>query len=224
MNATGFLFGIIIVGILGLVFYSFISDGLSSFARDQADVQEAGKLYPNPQVGETICDLKLIIKGTLDHKLFSLPTVLVWHLNENSLQSTWLSDSCFKTGTASFLSLLPQPYFEKLDDYSFKSSSTKLSYIDGKQELDLIGIGDTEYEIEIKLVDVNGKVIDSKTFPNLKKKIFLPSGTIPEPYAWDKTFLLDNIPRRDYTVEVYMIGEIINNLDAGEAYKLQVGK
>ena len=68
---------------------------------------------------------------------------------------------------------------------------------------------DERFHIEGVLRDNQGYKIDATLEPSLYKYIDLKAGITPTPLNFEKTFVINNVARHDYTFDVYVGRQII---------------
>lgn len=198
---------IIMVGVLVLgtdLFTSLFSKGGEFFT--------ATKLKVNPASNEIICDLKIetnvdIVQDIIiSNPKFNVPS-------SNSHKYTWYS--CF----------LPSNYVTyNLLDAGFGSAPKPIREAVGDLQTNILFLptgGDITQGI--RLIDSRDptQVVDWNLQPNLQYKIDLPSGiNIATPYSVDATFVVSNIPVREYNLEIHLSGlpEGVNNQPVGQPF------
>lgn len=138
--------------------------------------------------GETVCDLKIIIYGQVVED--GLPPTIKVRFGKDTdhpeiVNSSWLN--CDAPTKFSLLNLfdLPPP------------SPLALFVIDEK------------FHIEGVLRDSSGYKVDATIEPSLYKYIDLKAGITPTPLNFEKTFVINNIAKHDYTFDVYVGRQII---------------
>lgn len=237
--------GLIAVAIILVVivfFYSQVSEAYDAFFEKLNEGSTAGKLKPTAAPGQEVCDLKIIVRGDIDHVLFSIPTILSWNFGEEStlfglwtidhgaFESSWLS--CNTPNTLSFFNMIPVPQIEKLTEPFDKiepiiNTDAKLqSFSIANPEfskLTLIAFGSSSYAMEISL-HAGDKFLDKNNKSGMTKTVLIGAGIIPEPIGFEKTFLIENIPRQDYELKVVIVDQKINDMPSNNPYVTNISK
>lgn len=188
--------GIVLGGIIllvGLIFvFSAFSDYFDDARSDVADKQDQQKNDVKPEPNQQVCDLLLTVSGDSENVAFSGPVVgaeFNYRISGSTISYIW--KSCHGTNTFSLASILPGLYYDP----------DKLSFFAISEEHDI--------ELTFKSTDsseVRGPDLD----PSLKKSIKYPDGFVSTPFVWSKTFLVEDLPREKYDVEIHVVGQSIN--------------
>lgn len=167
----------------------------SAQRRADAGVQNIPKFQ-----GDTICDLKIIVYGQVVEDGFP-PTIKV-KFGEGTtkpeiISRSWLN--CDSPTTFSLLNIfeLPPP------------------------PLLALFVVDERFHIEGVLRDSFGHKIDATNEPSLYKYIDLKAGITPTPLNFEKTFIVNNVAKRDYTFDIYVGRQIIGKA-VGEPITVQI--
>ena len=225
MGAQTTLLLLAVLLIVGFIFYEEISTGVSAFSEDRAQADVEKELEIEKEAGQELCDLVITFYGEIEHQLFSLPTILRFEFGSNTNHpevAVWDYKNCGLT-TATLIPRLGIYLSMIQEDQTFDElTSDELTALNiSPQQLDLINVGSTSYNMQIKIIDAD----DTTNFracgtsnPDLCRVIVLPSGVVPEPYEFQKTFIIKKIPKQDYIIEITIKGQKINNLSANAPY------
>lgn len=193
---------VIIIAVVLLMYFggSFLKT-IGDFTELSKGYVDAAQIQIKPQKGDTVCDLKLQVFGYLNEKYAFSP--LYVQLGEGTkhpeaVQYDWIN--CRTYGT---LSIIPFSIFGMVDGDKIREFA--------------ISVIEEKFHIEVVLVASDGKKIDAHTQPTLYKYITLPAGVFPLPLEITKSFVISDIPRDKYTLQIYY-GREINNLGAGTPY------
>ncbi len=222
---------IAIILITSLIFFEEISSGFNSFVSGQSEQGFAGDVDFQPVQGSPTCDLAITFFGEIEHELFSLPAISRFEFGDNTSHpeiAEWQFVNCQATSAqiASFLPRLPtniKIFQEETTDFEItpdQLAQLNLSPSDIAQ-LNVINIFDQEFEMQLKVKSAGQQFQFRQcgTFQQgLCKTILLPSGLIPEPFTFQKTFLIKSLPLQDYDIEVVIAGERINDLETNQPF------
>jgi len=235
LGLTTNLIAIAIIAVVGLVFFEEISSGFSSFF-ETVSVDETQKaLDIKPISARPTCDLAITFFGEIEHELFSLPTILRFEFGENTNRpqiAEWQFINCqgSQTQIASFLPRLAtniQIFQQESAEFQITTdqlAELNLSPTDIAQ-LDLINLFETDYQMQLTVRPVgSGSTFRScgALFPDLCRTVTLPSGVVPEPFAFEKTFLIKNLPLQEYDIVIVIEGQRINDLEANQGFVYNV--
>jgi len=228
------IIGLVIIAVVVLVFYEEVSAGFASFQSDAQTQVIQKELEITPTPGQITCDLIITIFGEIEHKLFSLPTILrfefgdeggLFGISTNHPEvATWQFD-CGFSQIASFLPRLPT-YLQiisenaptKITNEQFQALNLSPQEL---QSLDLVNLASTTYKMKLKIIDADNPIKFRECgtlYPDLCRTVILPAGVVPEPFAFQKTFIIKDLPKQDYNIEITIEGQIINDLAANEPY------
>ena len=209
---AGIYFAIIVI-IFTVMFYTQVSEAVGTVLNDLDETSVATKLKPTAAAGQEICDAKIIIRGDITDEFGSVLTD--WRLGEESVlfglfhedhgafETVWLN--CTKPEAAlSFLNLIPVLQLEKLEE-----AFQKLSFF--------VSLTTETYDLEITLTS-GERFFDRHNKAGMTKQITVESGLHPDPLGFKKIFLIENIPKQQYTLEVVIVGEKINGMTANKPY------
>ena len=150
--------------------------------------------------GENLCDLKVTVYGKLVDAL--RPSIKIDTSNAKSYE--WFN--CSPVTKLSLLSL----WDIGLDDPVVQKPGWNAMHLPLQDFLFV-----TEETIHAQIVLKSGPYkVDAVTQPTLKKELKIPAGILPDNYDLRVTYVVTNIPDRDYDLEIYY-GRNINNLGAG---------
>ncbi len=229
------IIGLLALLIIGFVFYEEITNGIDAFAEDRAQTEVEEELGIVVEVDETgkptqeLCDLVITFYGEIEHELFSLPTILRFEFGSNTNHpevAVWEYRNCGLT-LATFIPRIPtyltmiseDSNLDKLTDDELTALSLTSKEL---EQLDLISTGDS-YNMQIKIIDADDRSTFRNcgtTHPDLCRVVILPAGVVPEPYEFQKTFIIKKIPKQDYIIEITIEGQRINSLSANAPYSI----
>lgn len=188
---------------------------------------DADKLKIKPNANEKICDVKITVYGelhgttalNLSDNLNPLPANLKILLGKGTAHPEikkyeWFD--CHESTSVPMASLL---------DFGLDFGDEKINN-SGIQpgDFDTMALFPVEEKIHAQIVLKSGPFkVDAITQPGMKKYIFIPAGNVPLPYDMRAVFVVQNIPARDYEMEIYY-GIEINNMSPGQPLVDRIGK
>lgn len=188
MSLIAIIIGIVILVAVLAYFGTQVSDLFNDIKESAQQRRDASTQKIPTYQGETICDLKIIVYGQVVEDGF--PSTIKVKFGDGTqhpeiVNSSWLN--CDSPKKFSFLNIfeLPPP------------SPLALFIIDEK------------FHIEGVLRDNQGYKIDATNEPSLYKYIELKAGIIPTPLNFEKTFVINNVAKHDYTFDIYVGRQII---------------
>ena len=197
---AGLAIFLIVVLIAGTWFFGTIDATIES----GKDFFTASRIKPTPLQNEYVCDLALTTFAELRETLPLTPVFIKIGQGTSHPEvftAKWIN--CNKATTIPRFSLLLNPLNEV----------KPLAFF----------FDDDVIRTEIVLKDSGGFKIDANTQPSLRRSVPLPNGLTPLPYLLQETFIVSDIPCRDYVLDIYW-GREINKLNAGEPYTVEIKK
>lgn len=198
-------FGTILIGVvLLLIVLAYFGSSLGTFFNDikvaaQARADANAQKLPTYS-GEQICDLKVIIYGQVVEDGFP-PTIKV-KFGDGTPHPEIVNRSWLNCDTPTKMSLL---------DFGELPAPFPLA----------IFVTDEKFHIEGVLRDSKGYKMDATIEPSLYKYIDLKAGITPTPLNFEKTFIINNVGKHDYTFDVYVGRQIIGK-DTGEPITVKI--
>ena len=191
---VGFLLVVILIAyaVFQPVFAGLIDSATGFFTATQ--------LKPKIGVDDIICDLRVKTFAKLDQTL-PFSELFIRIDPNNTHDFNWFN--CFQ------FSNFPNA---QLIDLQFKNP----------QPLDFFTFGGETISGQIVLRDANDPTqkVDAFTQPQLKRSVLISedAGIIPTPFNMDIEYVVTNIPKRDFTLEIYYGREIFTDrtLDVGK--------
>lgn len=209
------LIGIAIFLIVIMVGVSYFGDVFGMLIDTTTGYYTATQLQPRPNANELICDLRITTIASLetssilgkelgiDDNSNPFPAKIFVTIDEsNPVSYEWFE--CYKTPNTFALVDLDETSFDLFSFFSF---------------------GGEKIHTEIVLIDSNDSTqrVDANTQQQLRQSITLSTeaGFIETPLNVGQTFVVKNIPARDYILEVYY-GRQINDLDSFEPFVMTI--
>lgn len=192
MGLTG---GLIAVAVI-LVIVSFYGNQISTFLTTaQTNAQNAYVTSTNAKVlapntsnpGTVVCNLHVTFKPQFDEQnLFSI-TSGQWKINGGASYNWFNCNVIGKLTTASLIPQFDNAYWQ------FGSAS--------KQKLDLISVGQTIH-LNLVITGSDGTVKSYQTDPFLTQSVTIPAGPVSTPQQFQFDYVIYNIPRQAYVIQV----------------------
>lgn len=195
MDALGWIILGVIVVVGFSAFGNQITADLTALQNSEVTSTNAKTLAPNTSAtGSVVCDLKITLTPTLtDQEALAVVNDFQWQMN-NFAQYSWFNCVVVSGGTQPVLQSLVTPQVNNL----YYQLGTSVN-----QKLNVISTGQT---VHLYLTVVNGITgvaqVSYQTNPFLVQTINIPAGiaNLPTQYSYD--FVVYNIPRTLYNVEV----------------------
>ncbi len=175
VSIVGGIIGLVLLIIVGLVAFSFIGTTIVDLTQIGQDFLDALKIDIKPVAGETVCDISIIISGDLADNFFDAFI--------NNIQRSYQWFDCHDATGIPFFSL-------------FNSNENLNPQVFG-QPLSVLTFGEC-VNMHVTLVDRSGQRRDSPI-----KSVCFDLGLIDTPFQMRKIFLFDNIPDRNYDLEIF---------------------
>lgn len=210
--------GTIVAIIIGLILISvFASDMLNkatAWVNQQVQLAKqsatTSQLAPKTNPGQSVCNLRVDVTGSLDNPPSWTPPFLVsnlqFYFNSQSVTYSWFN--CYTPNTFSLV-----PYYLTFDNSPIMSIGPGLMSVAG-------GTGEA-IRVQLVLNGNDGSKIDASVQPNMLQSVLLPNGIFPTPYNFHLTYVVNYIPQQHYQMSIYA-GRNINNLGVGVPYIVQV--
>ncbi len=173
MGIVAGIIGIVLLLIIGVVVVAFIGTTIVDLTQQGQDFLDALKIDITPNAGERVCDISVIIHGDLADNFIDA------FIENIGKQYQWFD--CHESTGIPFFSLI--------------NSNDNLSIF--TENLSVITFGEC-VDMHITLVDQSGQRRSSPT----KSQCF-DIGLIETPFLLRKTFVFDNIPDRNYDIEIF---------------------
>ena len=229
------LVAIAIIAIVVLVFYDELSSAISDFFKSEEEKEQAEVFDIKPVVNVPLCDLAITFFGEIEHELFSLPTILRFEFGENTAhpeiaQFQFINCQQAQFQIASFLPRLSTNIIilqEEITDFELTTDQLAELNLSPQeiQQIDLINLIETKFNMQLKVRSV-GQLFEfrecSAFNPELCKIVILPAGVVPEPFAFQKTFLITKLPFQNYNIEIVIFGQKINELETNQPFVYNV--
>jgi len=167
------LVAIVIILILGVIVFNFLGTTIIDLTQLGQGLLDALKIDIRPMAGETVCDISIIISGDLADNFLDA------FINNISRQYQWFD--CHDATLLPFASLFNS-------NEGIELFTTNLSVITLGECIDM----------HVTLVDVSGQRRESAI-----KSVCFDLGLIDTPFQLRKIFLFDNIPDRNYDIEIF---------------------
>lgn len=204
MDIGGSLAGIAVFLIVILVAGTYFLGTINTTVESGKDFFTAQRIKPTPNANEYVCDLVVVIYGELRETLPLTPVYIKvgeGTSHPEAFTAKWIS--CNKAEAVPRFSLLP----------TLSGDAHPLAFFFDEEVI----------HTEVVLKDFSGYKIDANIQPALRRAVPLPNGLVPLPYLLQETFVVADIPCRDYSLEIYW-GREINKLGAGEPFVSQINK
>ena len=194
------LIALAILSIVGLIFYDEVKDGWDSFMSDQDDDDIAKVFGLTPTGTQEVCSLRLDVYGEIEYLWYSVPVELRFEFGDNTNNPQVVEWKWFGC--------------EGSDSESFSISD----YLAQAELQSLISVVDTSYKMNLRLVDSNGN------FKELDTRVCceIGVGVIPTPIEFRETFLVKDIPKNNYDLEITIESQKINNKPTNSPYIYQI--
>ncbi len=172
----GALIGIAIFLIVIIFAVTFFADFFVDLTQIGQGFLDQYQIMIRPMAGELVCDIRIDTFANLEERFLQVP-VIVFEQNVRA----WNWFSCSDSSFVPLASLIELPNIQE-----------------GVQGLVIITSGQV-IEVQVVLVDPITKTqVKSDT-----KTVQVPAGIISTPISLDKTFILNNIPSRDYELQIF---------------------
>lgn len=202
MGAGTTLIAFMILIIIGAVVIQQLGLSTVDILNQSTNFLNAYKLQPNIQPGERLCDISittfadLIGPNTLSIE-FGVVTDPFVQIENNVRSYQWFN--CRDPTAVPFLSLVGNLF--ETEDLNIQS-------------LDFLTIFGIEIQPSIQLSSPGSfQTIGPDLNPSLKKLIKVPAGNVPSPFDLDQTYLISNIPERNYDLKIFYDGKQIRTPD-----------
>ncbi len=237
MGLTSNLIAIAIIAVVVLVFYDEISDAFGDFFKTEEEKTQAEVFDFKPVLGLPTCDLAITFFGEIEHELFSLPEILRFEFGENTghpeiAQFQFINCQSAQFQIASFFPRLEtniKIFQEEITEFEItpdQLAELNLTPQDLRQLQPLLlePFGrDFQMQLKIRSVGQLFEFRECSSFnPELCGTIELPAGIIPEPFTFQKTFLITQLPLQNYNIEIVIVGERINQLETQQPFVYNV--
>ncbi len=180
---------VIIALVAFVLILSFASETVADIRDDTKEALDQAKVDFTGN-----CDLHITFFGEIDSVLFSVPTALDFRFGDNTQHpeiAQW-SFNC-NPGSLDFTNL----------DLAFKG-------------LSFFTIGEERNTLRLKIIAPDGSFRTCERYPTMCKDVVIPANKlINTPFAFQKTFLISDIPCRDYNIEVSIEAQKINGMPSG---------
>jgi len=174
---------IVIVLIGGVLAFSFLSTTIVDLTQAGQDLLDALRIDIKPQVGEEVCDISIILSGDLRGDFLS---VIV-----DNVQRSYQWFDCHQSTAVPFFSLI----------------NSNQNGINNLETLSLLTFGEC-FDLHVTLVDQSGQRRNSPI-----KSVCVDAGILDSPFELRKIFVFDNIPHRNYDIELYFDNPTIHIKD-----------
>ena len=235
MSLTSNLIAIAIIAVVTLVFYDEISDAFGDFFKTQEEKTQAEAFDIKPVIGLPTCDLAITFFGEIEHVLFSLPEILRFEFGANTAhpeiaEFQFLNCQQRQFQIASFFPRLETNIKIIQEEIAqFEITPDQLAELNlTPQELRQLALLEPfgrDFQMQLKIRSV-GQIFEfrecSSFNPELCGIIKLPAGIIPEPFTFQKTFLITQLPLQNYNIEIVIVGERINDLETEQPFVYNV--
>lgn len=216
MNALGW--AVVLLGflVIGITEGDNIMKFLNQSGSDAAVSKQTADLLVKPKTGQQVCDFKMVIYPYFDAQGFDV--TLSAHLgNDASLGGLFQASNphpeaasyswtgCYNYGTLDWLAFVP-----RLPD---ALPHNKLDFI-------ILPAGQSVH-FKLKFIAPDGKELTPSTNANLDQYVTFPAGAVGVPQSRTLTYLLHDLPKQTYNVEI--TSDIpINGQPAGTPYVYHV--
>ena len=218
MGIVSALLGIIILVIVILILGTVGTSLIGALAIDTSDdfdtivelLTKGSQPKPKPTASELLCDLKLIIHAEYDQQAPFTPffiriisSGITDAIHDSAKEYQWRD--CHQSTAVPLASLL---------DFGVGDGLPLASFLP-------VFIGEGEaVNTEIVLLDPKtGLTIDKNNDRTLQRSIDLPAGIkVTLPLDLTQTYLIKNIPHRDYELQIFFPDHEINRMSKGKAF------
>jgi len=176
VSIVGGIIGLVLLLIVGVVVFSFIGTTVIDLTQQGQDFLDALKIDITPTANERVCDISIIISGDLADNFFDA------FINNIKRSYQWF-DCHDSTGI---------PFF------SLFNSNENLNPQVFAQPLSVLTFGEC-VDIHVTLVDQSGQRRNSPI-----KSVCFNLGLIDTPFEMRKIFVFDNVPDRNYDLEILL--------------------
>jgi len=183
VSIVGGIIGLVLLIIVGLIAISFIGTSIVDLTQAGQDLLDALKIDIKPVVGERVCDISIVLSGDLRGDFSG---VIVDNVQK---QYQWFD--CHDSTSVPFFSLF--------------NSNDGIGIF--RENLSLLTFGEC-FDLHVTLVDQSGQRRSSPI-----KSICVGAGILDSPFQLEKIFVFDNIPDRNYDIELYFDNPTIHIKD-----------
>lgn len=182
----------VIIGLVALVFLlSFASESIADITEDTKEAIDQAKVDFKGN-----CNLHITFFGEIDSILFSIPTALDFRFGSNTQHP-------------------------EIAQWRFNCNPGGLDFtnLDMIQGLSFFTIGEERNTMRLKIIASDGSFRTCERYPTLCKDVVIPANKlINTPFAFQKTFLISDIPCKDYNIEVSIEAQKINLAPSGAPF------
>lgn len=183
VSIVGGIIGLVLLIIVGLIAFSFIGTTIVDLTQQGQNFLDLLKINITPTAGETVCDISIILSGDLRGEFIS---VIV-----DNVKRSYQWFDCHNATAIPFFSL-------------FNSNDSIEIFT---ENLSLLTFGEC-FDLHVTLVDQSGQRRNSPI-----KSICVDFGLIDDPFELRKIFVFDNIPDRNYDIELFFDNPTIHIKD-----------
>ncbi len=172
----GIIIGLVLLVFLliaGVVAINFLGTTIVDLTQAGQGLLDALKIDIKPQAGERVCDISIIVSGDLADNFFDA------FVNNIQKQYQWFD--CHDSNAIPFFSL-------------FNSNEGAEIF---RNNLSVVSFGEC-VDMHVTLVDVSGQRRNSPI-----KSICFDLGVIDTPFQMRNVFVFDNVPDRNYDLEIF---------------------
>ena len=187
------LVAIAILAIIGLIFYEYISEGFDSFKTEIVESEASEAYQIIPEENQEVCNLRLTVYGEIEYELFSIPVELRFEFGENTNN--------------------PQVVVYEWKGCKGTENLSIYDYIEDAELQSLINVVETDFTMKLRLVD-NEKNNEEKS----RKCCEIPQGIVATPMEFYESFIFNDIPKKNYDLEIIIDGQKINNKITNSPY------
>jgi hypothetical protein len=182
MGIIGALVLIVVILIAGVIVWSFLSTSVVDLVGAGQELLDALKIDIKPQTGEEVCDISITIRSELRDTLLSGTIVAVGGDAGNPRTYQWFD--CHQSTSVPFFSLINS---NQVGIGNLETLTQPLAFTFGES-----------IDMQVVLIDQSGQRRASPI-----KSITFGAGFIDTPFQITKTFVYDNLPHRNYELQIF---------------------
>ena len=197
---------VVAIAIISVIAPTAFQSFIDSAKQTADDFLTAQSLGVQTNVGDTVCDLKLTVIGTLDfdktdplHFLNPLKIESFVYIQKSDITASWFN--CFIVGEPSTNSILP-------------ALNPKLTHL-----LSVLTLNDS-FDLKMTAETNSGlKLVNSNSQISFTERISIPDGqSITLPYHWKAEYVINDVKKVTYDVSIIALNKNINNLGSNAPF------
>ena len=205
MGAVGAVFVIAFLITSIFLVVSFGTDAIFKLLDASGNFFNASQLQIDRNSNEVVCDLVVTTKVQIDQGGLKLPLIDdPKFVVDNDDSHTYIWDNCIAPNNFTGLNVL--------DDGFGTAPRISSSSLGESIPNSFLSVGDTVLVQQIRLLDARDstQTVDWVTRPNLSYSTTITNGFHETPLDFSATFVVSNIPLREYNIQIHL-----NGLDSG---------